>query len=108
MQMIVFPFLRSFSPLALQLSLILSGLALLALWPPASGRMLLVPVTTAAQHRLVTAAVEQGALLIAPGPIAGSMIVSGERSRLMARLAHLGILAMVAPNGGCGTPGEQG
>lgn len=106
--MSVLPFLRPIALLALQIILVLSGLTLLALWPPASGRMLLVPVTAAARHGLVTAAVEQGARLVARGPIAGSMIVSGQRGQLMGALARHGIVAMVAPAGGCGTQEGQG
>jgi hypothetical protein len=108
MQMTVFPSLRSISLLAIQIVLVLSGLALLALWPPVSGRMLLVPVTAAARQGLVTAAIGQGARLVARGPMPGSMIVSGQRGLLMGALARHGILAMVAPAGGCGTPGGQG
>lgn len=106
--MTVIPLPRPFSLIALQIVLVLSGLVLLALWPPASGRMLLVPVTAAARHGLVTAAVGRGARLVARGPIPGSMIVSGQRGLLMGALVRHGILAMVAPAGGCGTPGAQG
>ncbi|WP_336969974.1 hypothetical protein [Sphingobium aromaticiconvertens] len=87
----------------MQIMLVLGGLALLALWPPASGRMLLVPLTATAQQSLVVAAVEGGARLIARGPVRRSMIVSGQRGQLMASLARHGIVAMVAPSGGCGS-----
>ena len=85
--------------LILQIGGVALGLASLAFAPPASGRMLLVPLTADAAHRLIPAAVAHGALLIGPGPLPASYIVIGERARIVAQ----GVVPIAAPAAGCGT-----
>ena len=83
-----------------QAALALFGLALVATWPPASGPILLVPVTAEGARRLAPAALETGARLLAPGPVRGSLVVDGERARLR---AVPGTLLLSARSAGCGS-----
>ncbi|HUD91977.1 hypothetical protein [Sphingobium sp.] len=78
------------------------GLVALYAVPPASGRMLLVPMTEQGRAGLASVAITHGALLVAAGPWAGSLLVEGERERLAAPLLHAGVLAISARAGGCG------
>ena len=89
------------------LALQCTGIALIFLAlpfaPPAAGRLLLVPIGTASAARLAAGALAGGARLIDRGPIAGSLIVDGDRTTLAAALGRVLILA--APQSGCGRPG---
>ncbi|WHO40010.1 hypothetical protein PMI04_005305 [Sphingobium sp. AP49] len=86
----------------MQLSLVLVGLGLLYGEPPASGRMLLIPMTPHARTELVPAAVAHGARLVASGRIAGSLVVEGRRDQLAVPLLRRGILPVRAFAGACG------
>jgi hypothetical protein len=92
---------RSF---ALQLGLTLATLLLLAVTPPARGRMLLVPVTPNGAVGLAALAVEHGGRLVAPGPLAGSLVVEGERGPLLAALLRQGAVPLRAEYRECGAP----
>jgi hypothetical protein len=87
--------------LPLQLALVLAGLALTTFAPPASGRMLLVPIGGAARQEVIRTAVAHGALLIAPGRM-GSMVVFGQRARLIVPLLAQGIVVLAGPAAECG------
>ncbi|WIW88725.1 hypothetical protein K3M67_01705 [Sphingobium sp. V4] len=93
---------RSRLPLVAQCGLILVGLVALYAAPPASGTMLLVPLTRAARAELVPMAVANGARLVAAGPWAGSFLVDGQRDRLARPLLGKGVIALSARAGGCG------
>lgn len=84
-----------------QLAATLGLLAALALMPPAQGRMLLVPVWPGSDTRLASLAIDRGARLIATGPVAGSLVVDGERARLAPLLAR-GVLPLAAVALDCG------
>lgn len=85
-----------------QCVLILFGLVGLYAVPPVSGRMLLVPVTAQARAALVTVAVAHGARLVAAGPLSGSLVVDGQRDRLVRPLLGNGVLILSAQIAGCG------
>lgn len=89
-------------PLAAQCALILFGLLGLYAVPPASGRMLLLPLTDGA--RASVASVAAGARLVAKGPWPGSLLVDGERDMLAPALLSRGVIALSAQMGGCGAP----
>ena len=93
--------LRRGLPLAGQCALILFGLAILYAMPPASGRMLLVPLTAAARAALAPAAVDHGARLVAAGPWGGSLLVDGQWDRLARPLLTRGVIVLAARAGGC-------
>ncbi len=88
--------------LILQTAGIVLGLAILAAAPPASGRMLLVPVTARGAAELVPLATRSGSLLIGPGPLPRSYVVMGD-ARLAAATAGHAIITLAAPFAGCGT-----
>ncbi|TXC71690.1 hypothetical protein FSB78_12595 [Sphingomonas ginsenosidivorax] len=78
------------------------GLAVLAFAPPATGRMLLVPVTARADAELLPLATRSGSLLIGPGPLPRSYVVMAD-ARLAAVTAGHAIVRLAAPFAGCGT-----
>ncbi|MDO7836052.1 hypothetical protein Q4610_13450 [Sphingobium sp. HBC34] len=88
-------------PLTGQCVLILFGLAALYAFPPAYGRILLVPVTAHARAMLARVAVAQGARLVAAGRWRGSLLVEGDRGRLAQPLLERGILLLSTDAGGC-------
>jgi hypothetical protein len=81
---------------------ILLALSALAFYPPAAGKMLLIPLTDTAAARIAPLALAGGAALIASGPVHGSLIVSGERGRISSAFANTGILILAAPPAVCG------
>ncbi|MCI4588553.1 hypothetical protein MOK15_00325 [Sphingobium sp. BYY-5] len=85
-----------------QCGLILSGLTALYAVPPASGRMLLVPMTQQGRTVLASLAVTHGARLVSAGPWAGSLLVEGRRDRLAVPLLRAGVIAVSTRAGGCG------
>jgi len=70
--------------------------------PPASGETLLIPFTPAAANRLPRLATSDGSVLVARGPIAGSLIVRGSGLRAARHLIALGVLPIAASAIGCG------
>lgn len=89
-------------PLVAQLLLALAGLAAFAFAPPARGPILLLPLTAKARADLPGIAVGSGARLVGQGPIAGSLVVRGERARLGSALLRRGIVTIAAPAMLCG------
>ena len=87
---------------ATQVAIALAAIATLALWPPAQGFLLLVPLTAAARHSAPDLVVNGGATLIARGPWPGSLVVHGSRDRLV---APRGLLILAAPAAICGVQG---
>jgi len=75
--------------------------------PPASGRMLLVPVGAAGRDGLARIAIAAGARLVDRGPFSGSLVVSGDGAALMAVLIPRHVLVLRAVGGGCGEEGRQ-
>jgi hypothetical protein len=75
------------------------ALGWLALRPPAEGVLWLVPLTPAAEARIVPETLGSGALIIAKGPLGGSLVVRGTRARLPADPA---MLVLAAPPRLCG------
>ncbi|EQB10951.1 hypothetical protein [Sphingobium lactosutens] len=89
------------APIITQCGLGLFGLLFLYAMPPASGRMALVPVTSHGRAMLASLAIAHGARLVSAGP-GQSLLVEGERSRLMEPLMLAGVLVLSARAGGCG------
>jgi hypothetical protein len=92
--------------LTLQIAGIVLGLAILAVAPPASGRMLLIPVTARSAAELIPLATRSGSLLIGPGPLPRSYVVIGD-ARLAAASTGHAIVRLAAPFAGCGTGTAQ-
>ena len=85
----------------LQTSLVLGGVAALAVWPPREGAMMLVALDGRDAARLVAPALEAGAALAGRGPLSNMIVVRGERSRLTPMARH-GVILIAAPRGLCG------
>jgi hypothetical protein len=100
----LFASLRHARLLAAQCVLILFGLVGLYAAPPASGRMLLLPLTDDAGSLVAPVAVAAGARLVAKGPWPGSLLVEGRRDQLAPALLRRGVIAVSAQMGGCGEP----
>jgi hypothetical protein len=98
-------FLRRGLPLIGQCALVFLGLLMLYAFPPAHGRLLLLPVNAGARARLVHIAVAGQARLVAAGPVAGSMLVEGRRDRLAVPLLRAGVVTLSAQVGGCAEAG---
>jgi hypothetical protein len=79
---------------------VLGAAAVAVAAPPAAGPLLLVPVTDAAAATMVADAVAGGARLVGPGPLPGSLVVSGTRSKVAHALGR-GVLVLAAPPVGC-------
>lgn len=88
-------------PLLIQLFVTTLGLPLLAAWPPAEGRILLVPLTTDAAHSLAARALDADARLVSNGPVRGSLVVEGRAAALR---GIDGTVAVAAAAAGCGKP----
>lgn len=82
-----------------QAAVVAVALAAMLLWPPASGRLLLVPIS--AGLPAARAAVAGGALLLEAGPLPGSQIVLGDRAAIAAAAGRWRMLILAAPLAGC-------
>ena len=83
---------------AAQAAGIVLALLALAFRPPATGLLLMVPLTTEAERTAMAGALAGGAFIVARGPLEGSLVVAGSR----ARLARRGVLLLAAPPSLCG------
>ena len=89
-----------------RIQLLLSAMMLLgiALVPPASGSMLLLPILPGSAAHIATAAVRDGARLAGAGPLAGSVVVVGERASLLGPVSGAGGIILAAPRALCDGP----
>lgn len=85
--------------LAAQFAIGASSLGLLALAPPATGEMLLLPMRSGAP--VARLARDGDAMLLARGPADG-LVVRGERAALFWPLLRQGVLTLAAPRSLCG------
>ncbi|WBH17877.1 hypothetical protein [Sphingomonas radiodurans] len=93
------PTFRIWLVLAAQCAVGVGGLAALALAPPASGAMVLLPLGHSAP--VARLARDGDALLLATTP-GGKLIVMGERRALFWPLLRAGVLTVAAPARYCG------
>lgn len=85
-----------------QCAIALVGLVVLALTPPATGRMLIVPLLGGNGGSAVRLAIDHGASLVAAGPFSGSVVIMGDRARLEPAAWSAGMMMVAAPPSGCG------
>lgn len=71
--------------------------------PPAEGFMLIAPLVPGPAAATLDWVLPAGALLVAPGPYAGSIIVFGTRSSLFAKAILHGALLLTGRISGCGS-----
>ncbi len=91
-------------PILIPLQAVVAVLAVLglALWPPAKGAILLIPMLQNNAASLVPLARASGALLVGNGPLPGSLVVLGDRARLLRRVRAWNVILLSAPAAGCG------
>lgn len=94
-------------PIVMQIAAGVGGTVVLAMWPPATGAMLLVPLSADA-NATARASVAAGALILGSGPLPGSMVVVGDRRRIAARFGWVVITAAPASACGAGAGGRPG
>ncbi|MBD8678586.1 hypothetical protein [Sphingomonas sp. CFBP 13720] len=90
----------------LQIGATVAAFASFALWPPAHGKLLLVPIDGSDRNAVSRLALDSGASLSESGPLPGSMIVLGDRHAIGLRGARLLVLA--APAFSCGSATDRG
>ncbi|VXC66780.1 hypothetical protein [Sphingomonas sp. 8AM] len=93
--------------LVTQASVGVIALAIMSLYPPTEGRILLIPIVDRDVNATARLALSSGAALLGAGPLRGSLVVVGNRARLAAQLRPWRILMLAAPPAGCGTPSRQ-
>ena len=64
--------------------------------------MLLVPLSAQGRAALAGVAIDHGARLVAAGPWAGSLLIDGQRDRLLGPLLRHGVVALSSAARGCG------
>jgi len=69
--------------------------------PPASGKIMLIPVMAGSDSRLPAIAVDHGARLVGAGPFRRSLVVEGSRSALIGTVMRAGGLILAAPPTSC-------
>ncbi|WP_058755133.1 hypothetical protein [Sphingomonas endophytica] len=74
----------------------------MSVYPPAQGRILLIPVFDRQADAAAQLALSAGAALLGRGPLPGSWIVMGQRDRIATRTHSWDMLLLAAPPGGCG------
>lgn len=90
--------------IVMQVSSAILGLLMLALWPPASGRMLLVPIDGSDANSVLTGALAGDARILGPGALPRSLVVIGNRAQITARFHPWSVLALAPTPSGCGEP----
>jgi len=96
---------RAISAFTLQIVVAVAALAVIALAPPAQGRMLLVPLAGQGIDSLAVWATQAGARIVGRGPLPGSLAVEGIRSDLLGVALHNATLVVAAPAAACGRRG---
>lgn len=94
------PWRRGGALVTAQVSGVFVMLVMLAFAPPTKGAYLLLAFDAHAQVARI--AIDHDALLLGPGPVPGSLIVFGERSRLFMPAWRAGIVMLAAPSAVCG------
>ena len=89
--------------IAFQLVAVGASLAVILLYPPRQGQMMLVPVWPGAEREMAAHAIDAGALLVARGPLPHSLIVSGARAAIAPVLLRTGVLTLASSVAPCGS-----
>jgi hypothetical protein len=94
------------SAAALQIAVVVAAMLFGALYPPARGKMILVPVWPRAGHGMLARAIDSQALLVGYGPLPGSFVISGDRAAMFGTMLRHGVLVLAAPPAACGEKGR--
>ena len=93
---------RSIALLSLQIASAVVGLPALALWPPASGGMTIVPIDGADVNHTLVRALAGGARVVGGGVVRGSLVVVGDRAAIARQFAPRSVLMLAPMPAGCG------
>jgi hypothetical protein len=85
----------------IQAMVALVGVLALVAAPPATGMMLLVPLSSQAAAALPSAVVRGNTRLVAQGPFPGSLVVYGSRQEIALPLLVHGVLTFASLRQGC-------
>lgn len=102
------PIRRPAPAILAQAAAAMAAMLALALWPPVSGKLLLVPIAGGDANAMARIARSGGAALIGAGPLPGSLVVVGDRAAVVAHLPLFTALVMAAPAAACGTAAAPG
>ncbi|MBC9034941.1 hypothetical protein IAG41_21325 [Sphingomonas sp. JC676] len=91
---------------AAQIACVVGAMLFAALYPPARGKMILIPIWPGAERGMLALAIDEHALLIGQGPLSNSFVVFGERSAIAAGMLRRGVLVLAAPPAACGERGR--
>lgn len=91
-----------------QVTLALTAYLAIAAWPPATGRLWLIPLAGDDANGVARTALAGGALLLGPGPVRGSLVVEGDRAALVAQARGWRLAVLAAPPAGCGGAAATG
>ncbi|MGN7161020.1 hypothetical protein [Sphingomonas sp. SAFR-052] len=91
----------------LQSCAVATAFVLFSLWPPATGRMLLVSLDGSSRNDVARVALAGGAALLRAGSLPGSMVVSGNRADIAVQRRGRAILILAAAGITCGS-GDRG
>lgn len=94
--------------IALQIAAAVLGLLAMALWPPVSGRMTIVPVDGSDANRLFARALAGQVRILGRGWLPGSLVVRGDRAAIAALFAPGSVLMLAPTPAGCGTLSDGG
>ncbi|KQT35253.1 hypothetical protein ASG29_03865 [Sphingomonas sp. Leaf412] len=81
----------------------MTALIALPMWPPAAGKLLLVPITGGNANDMARIAVAGGAALVGAGPLPGSLVIAGDRAMVMRATPPFAAVAIAAPAVACGS-----
>jgi len=90
-----------------QMLVITISLAIAALMPLPRGPMLLISMTGLPEGAILNRALATNARLIGAGPFSASLLVEGDRERLLPSMLPVGIIAIRAPEILCGSSARR-
>lgn len=87
-----------------QIVVVFAMLALLIVWPPASGAMMVIPLRGSSQSSLLNLALGHKATLLGTARMTGFLIIDGDRAALAPALWNARTLLVAAPRALCSAP----
>ena len=96
-------FARSHIWIAAQALIAVAAVPILALLPPAQGKMMIVSLSSQSAGQIAAWASREELLIIGQGPIAGSLVVRTGGGTLADKALRHGGIVVAAPATGCGT-----
>lgn len=83
-----------------QFLLVVMGIAMIAVMPPARGEMVALSMT--GSSRAAASLVNAGARIVRPGPVPGSLVINADRTKISGAALRHGVLLLSTALPGCG------